>query len=141
MKVAKAKVNDCWLWKANKRNGYGLFSLSGTTINASRMAWMIANGPIPKGLCVCHTCDNRACVNPRHLWLGTIAENNADKAAKGRSSWGEKNPNSKLMEEDILDIRQRLTVGESQASIARYFKVSNTMISNIRTKKSWGRLP
>lgn len=139
-KVEKRGPDACWVWKANKRNGYGLFSLLGTTISANRMSWILTNGAIPKGLCVCHSCDNRVCVNPKHLWLGTIAENNADKADKGRSNWGENNPNSKLTEVDVLMIRQRLDEGESQTSIAKDYGVSMTMIGYIRTKKSWARL-
>ena len=89
----EAKVNrvatpgGCHLWTAGARHGYGDIAVRGKHIKAHRMAWEIANGPIPDGLWVLHDCpagDNPSCCNPAHLWLGTHADNMADMAAKGR---------------------------------------------------------
>lgn len=68
-------------------HGYGAMRLNGRTVKAHRVAWQVANGPIPKGLYVLHSCDNRRCINPAHLRIGTAKENTADMIARGRQKF------------------------------------------------------
>lgn len=82
------QTDDCWYWIAGSRGktGYGAFKIENDTVDAHRVSWMIHFGPIPDGLCVCHKCDNRRCVRPDHLFLGTKKDNNQDMFRKGRNA-------------------------------------------------------
>ena len=84
---AKTRRTDgCWEWTAARNAlGYGTISVKRRSTLAHRVAWELTHGPVPDGLCVCHTCDNPGCVRPDHLWLGTREENNHDRSAKGRT--------------------------------------------------------
>jgi len=82
------KGDGCWLWTASLRGktGYGAFKISGKVMDAHRLSYMIHKGEIPEGMLVCHTCDNRQCVNPAHLWLGSYRDNWMDAINKGRAT-------------------------------------------------------
>jgi len=85
------KGASCWLWSGKvDRSGYGSLWVRGGKVQAHRFSWFLAKGPVPSGLCVLHSCDFPACVNPAHLFLGTRGDNNRDRARKGRSAKGDK---------------------------------------------------
>jgi hypothetical protein len=108
---------------------------------AHRYSWELHFGPVPAGLQVCHHCDNRGCVRPDHLFLGTPADNTRDMCEKGRqghrSSPGEKNGFAKLTNDQVLEIRRRTANGETGTTLARELGVSNSAISGIVLRKSW----
>lgn len=136
------KTPGCWKWRAGcDGRGYGEFRLGTRMRGAHRVAWELTRGVIPEGLCVLHSCDNPRCVRPNHLFLGTVADNNADKAAKGRAVRlaGEKHGCSRLRTKDIYLIRS-LSAELSRKEIAEIFKVDPTHISKILRGKRWGHL-
>lgn len=131
--------DECWEWTAHRSKGYGYISADGTQRIASRIAYELEYGEIPDGLHVCHTCDNPSCCNPKHLWLGTPADNMRDRVQKGRSAdqRGEKGPCAKLTEKDVLNIRILYAQGYAQKLIAQWHAVNHTTIHDIVHYKSW----
>jgi hypothetical protein len=126
-------------------DGYGRHKYRGKETMAHRAAWMEAHGDIPTGLCVCHHCDNRGCINPDHLFLGTHAENMADMATKGRgsrhgtgrSNKGETNGRSKLTRQDGAAIRFLKSEGFLLKEIAPMFGVCLSQISLVSRNLLW----
>ena len=141
--VQKTDDDSCWAWKAGKYlNGYGLFwsTTIGRLTGAHRVAWTLTNGPIPDGLFVLHHCDNRGCVRPDHLFLGTHTQNMADMRAKGRQSHpqGEQQPHSVLTNQSVTAIFVLRERGVRVPIIAEAFHTSEPNIYNILTGKRWG---
>jgi hypothetical protein len=147
-------TDDCWLWKGNfySPGKYGRFKANGHTSGAHRWSWQFTNGLIPDGLIVRHACDVPACVNPKHLLLGTHLDNGNDKAIRGRAPKGamngqnlhpertvrgESHHNSKLCEADIPFIRHWLKSGYFIRDIASAFGVSTYPIMCIKKDKWW----
>ncbi len=140
------KRNGCWEWKgALGKGGYALFWDGKITHRANRYSYLNFHGPIPKGLLVCHSCDNPSCVNPNHLFLGTNSENQIDAVKKGRQGAhiganGEKNLQAKLSKKDVLEIRTLLKQGINQRVIATKYKITQSNVSNINKGKTWSNL-
>ena len=133
--------NDCIEWAGYRdKDGYGQSPVTGKTRKAHRLAWEEANGPIPDGAYVCHSCDNPPCINANHLFLSTNAGNTADKMSKGRHGCGrgENHGMAKLTESDATQIRCDARI---QRVIAEEYKVSQPLISLIKTRKIWGGAP
>ena len=133
-------VSECWVWRGRlDAGGYGYFNLSGKAIKAHRFSWEMSKGPIPAGILVLHRCDNRPCIRPEHLFLGTDADNVADMDQKGRRYVlrGEKNGHSKLSESDVLKIAYSPAGYGTGRALAAAYHVSPSTISLIRLGKVW----
>jgi hypothetical protein len=137
----------CWTWTAGRDDyGYGWFyTTDGKRRRSHIVSFEMVHGPVPRGLLVCHSCDNPPCVNPTHLWLGTYQDNLRDAAHKGRCrnlpKPGEENPAAKLKSSQVIEIRKRLKAGERLVVLAEEYGVSKSLISAIKNRHNWKCLP
>jgi hypothetical protein len=135
---------ECWVWTGPKNPlGYGVAGhkkVPGRDRLTHRFAWQMTNGPIPPGLYVLHHCDNPPCVNPDHLWLGTIADNNRDRNIKGRDARGEGNANAKLTVMDVQNIRAAHSQGVGLNAISRTFGISPAQAHRVTSRRSWAQV-
>jgi hypothetical protein len=136
------KTESCWLWMGRLQpDGYGVLDIGHRMTRAHRFSYELHKGPIPDGLCVCHNCpggDNRRCVNPDHLWLGTVGDNNRDQTVRGRRPRGERHGMARLGEGTIRLIRDRYAAGNvSQRQLAREFGISQTHVGEIVRRRIW----
>jgi hypothetical protein len=146
-KVDVCGEDECWEWQARINNGgYGQFRFDPNKAHypAHRASWILANGEIPERLIVCHKCDNRKCVNPKHLFLGTHKDNMQDMIKKGGQNYyqlpprkGSEHGCSKLTESQIFEIREKLKQGLSCCAIGREYGVSNQLINRIKQGEAW----
>jgi len=157
-RVVRCEGDGCWIWQGRREEkmGYGRFLFGEGSLYAHRISYHLTVGPIPRGLCVCHRCDNPPCVNPDHLFLGTQKDNIADAITKGRQAKGlthgsvthpglhrgEKNPSAKLTEVEVSQIRAlvrgfRITKGD----VGRLYGVTGQMVGAISRRRAWGHLP
>lgn len=147
-KVEADPNGGCWLWSAGQtQKGYGAFRLGAKKgglreDKAHRASYIIHNGAIPDGMHVLHKCDVRCCVNPAHLFVGTNAENAADRAKKGRSrdQRGTAHHKAQLTDEQVIDIRARAVEWGSGRKLAKEYGVSVSIISDIKRRKSWSHI-
>ncbi len=158
-KIKFGKLTECWIWSGEMDlQGYGRFALNekrisvngirkrpkGVTRYAHRISFELFKHKIPDGLCVCHHCDNRICVNPDHLFVGTRVENNEDMFRKKRhrtvASLGEAHGMAKLTQKQVLKIRNARKNGEKRINLAKRFNVTPDCITRITTNRNWKHL-
>jgi hypothetical protein len=148
----------CWEWIAARDwDGYGMFSIGIRDVRAHRVSWELHHGPIPAGKEVCHTCDNPSCVNPSHCFLGSTQENTADRVAKKRSAFGDRNGMRRhpeivrkgesaaivrLTAEQVREIRIEYAKGDTNTYIlAERFGVNASTIQRIVLRRTWKHIP
>lgn len=137
------KSGDCWVWTgARSSNGYGHLWVGPTSQGAHRLSYELAHGPIPGRLLVCHKCDNRPCVNPDHLFLGTWKDNETDCENKGRTRKvgpkGIRSRHAKLTDAIVLEIRNRYAQGGiSYEAIGRSYGVTQSCIHGAISGRTW----
>ena len=148
-KVKKqAEHNGCWLWVGAKGNyGYGVIGKGGRGEGLARahvLSWEWANNKkVPEGMCVCHSCDNPSCVNPKHLFIATQQENLVDMRLKQRGSapplhYGEKQHCAKLSPNKVKEIRKLHVSGLfKHRDLAKIFDVSKNTITSLLSGKTW----
>ncbi len=136
-------TGECWNWTgARDKAGYGMLTVSSVARNSlrsHRYAWQYIYGKtLPVGMSVLHKCDNPSCVRLEHLWLGTRADNNRDRAAKLRSASGEQSPVARLNFEQVSEIRRHVSYGIlSKRQIALRYGVVHDCISDIAAGRTW----
>lgn len=143
------EATGCINWTSSTRNGYGSLSIGsrtdGTrrTVRAHRLAFETFVGPIPDGMEICHHCDNRRCINPKHLFAGTHQDNIDDREAKGRNrpQRGESNVTSKLTEPEVISMRRLRQKGLTYAAIAARFGVHKKTAMQIVKGEQWAHVP
>ena len=136
------KTAGCWEYLGKKdKDGYGRMTVytgspcQAKSVRTHRLSWMLSRGDIPAGLCVLHTCDNPSCVNPDHLWLGTVADNNRDMKEKGRAKQG---PGAKkLTWDNVVEIRAMREQGSTIDELAKRFNINRSQAHRIVTEKQW----
>lgn len=133
--VEKLGLDDCWLWGAARLpNGYGKLNRSGKMWLAHRYAYSLMIGTIPSGLHVCHHCDNRLCVNPTHLFVGSRSDNIQDMLRKGR---GGGSVGSRFSDKNVAEVRRRFDEGDTIKHLASAFATTAQYISAIVRGKHW----
>ena len=131
------KGRGCWLWQASFfRDGYGQIRDGRTNRRAHRVAWKLTNGLVPDGLHVLHHCDDPACCNPRHLFLGTAQDNMADKCTKNREARGEKQGLARLTEKKVRQLR-RLEGTITRRQLAEKFDISYPTVGDVLRRRTW----
>lgn len=144
LKIHNTKNSKCWVWsRGTDVGGYGKFKINCKQHKTHRMSYQIFVGEIPKGKFVLHKCDNPPCCNPKHLFIGSQADNVKDRDNKNRGydRRGEKHPQSKLTEEDIREIRRLYSTGYYyQKDLGKAFGITQAIVSKIHKRQIWSHI-
>lgn len=135
-------MSGCQIWFGcvNQLNGRPVIRTNSKNKLAYRCAWELEFGEIPGKLLVCHKCDNKLCINVKHLFLGTHQENSNDAILKGRTSRGVKHPWAKLSEADVHKIRELYAAGLYQKDIGKLYNVTQANVFEITSRKTWSHI-
>ena len=134
------KTRKCWLWKASTSQGYGVIGLgsrSKGTEKAHRVSWKLYRGPIPPDKQVLHRCNNRLCVRPSHLYLGTQKQNIDDSFRAGTFPLGSRNGQSKITETDVIEIRRLASLGWTATKLTKKYPLDRMTISRCIRRETW----
>lgn len=143
-KIEKRGDDECWQWLGLKDpKGYGRFHKNGTPIPSTRVMFAIHYGEVKSGFLICHKCDNSGCVNPNHLFEGTVLDNNRDCFDKQRNVTGEKHNFAKLTEDQVVSLRRSWAENprETWSEIAGEYGISPRMAKFIILRRNWRRSP
>lgn len=138
---AKVLLGDgCWEWASGLSHGRAIIGVNGRPKAAAIVSWNLANGEVPKGLKVCHECDNPKCVRPSHLFLGTQWDNIQDARRKGRLRQNrtyrpENSPTAQLTWDKVREIRANNS--DTLATLAKRYGVCIAAVSNVKNGKTW----
>jgi hypothetical protein len=134
----------CWIWRGSRnKQGRATFNYHGHIINAHRVAWFITHGEVESKVHLLHSCDNLVCVNPAHLRPGNDKDNAADRVARGRHNFGERNSHARLTEAQVLEIRRDYIPGKggNKRELAAKYGVGMGLIVTVANGHSWKHLP
>lgn len=141
--VDRGEPNECWQWQGTVTGGYGMVKFKPyRNVGAHRVAFILDRGRKPEERYICHTCDNKTCVNPAHLYEGSPGDNMQDAVDKGiiadTRAKGEDANKSNLDADDVRDIRQRYKTDDvSQTELADEYGVTASAVSQIIHRKNW----
>jgi hypothetical protein len=137
-----ASENDCWVYKGNIKRGYGSIYSNGHCIGAHRVSYQYHKGEIPESMFICHACDNKLCVNPKHLFIGTPLDNMRDKIQKGRSNYalGSNTGSPKLTETQVKEIKLKLLQNLSIKCLSEEYNVCRETIRRIKIGRRWSHI-
>jgi len=134
-RASEPSENGCWIWQGTIQGaGYGQIGWKNKLYSAHKFSYESFIAKVPKGMFVCHTCDNPLCVNPLHLFIGTPKQNSQDAVRKKRIAHGERQGASKLTENQVRAIRKD---PRTQQEIADEYGIDRTNVSQIKLRKSW----